>query len=231
MNGFTFYPSYHEAIKTLDPETRLALYDAISYYGIEGKEPDLEGLASALFELIRPNIDTSIKRRNAGVTGGKVSAENKAKLKQSASKRSSKSVSKSVSKTPSKSESKTSAEDATCLSTDIDKEIEIEKEKDIKHIYGEYKHIRLTTSEYDRLCSEFGTEQTNRAIRIVDEYCQTSGKKYKDYNLVIRKWGIEQAIKDQSKGRPKPREANFSQRTNNYAEVERNLIAMQRGRV
>lgn len=79
------------------------------------------------------------------------------------------------------------------------------KKKHIKHKYGEYKHVLLTDDEYQRLCSEHGELVIQKAIQVVDEYCQTSGKTYKDYNLVLRKWGIERAKNgDRQKGRDSP---------------------------
>ena len=60
-----------------------------------------------------------------------------------------------------------------------------------KHCYGEYKHVRLTDDEYNRLCDEFGEVKTLTAINKVDAYCQETGKTYKDYNLTIRRWGFD----------------------------------------
>lgn len=73
------------------------------------------------------------------------------------------------------------------------------KKKHIKHKYGEYKHVLLTDEEYGRLCEEYGEPVVLKAIKVVDEYCQTSGKTYKDYNLVLRKWGIDRAKKAEPK--------------------------------
>lgn len=72
------------------------LYTAIAHYSLYGKEPELTGISAALFELMRPNIDTSNKRRNAGKRGGEISkheanqkqnvSKTQAKCKQNASK-------------------------------------------------------------------------------------------------------------------------------------------------
>lgn len=68
-----------------------------------------------------------------------------------------------------------------------------------RYIYGEYKHVQLTADEYQRLTRDFGQDLTDRAIKVVDEYVESSGKKYKNYNLTIRKWGIESARKEEEK--------------------------------
>jgi hypothetical protein len=55
-----------------------------------------------------------------------------------------------------------------------------------KHKYGEYQHVLLTDDEHSRLVSDFGSDVTDRYIKKVDEYCEQSGKTYKNYNLAIR---------------------------------------------
>lgn len=70
------------------------------------------------------------------------------------------------------------------------------KKDTIYHRYGEYKHILLTDDQYSRLVNDYGAEKTLQAIKKVDEYCQLSGKTYKDYNLAIRKWGFDGGNKD-----------------------------------
>jgi hypothetical protein len=65
------------------------------------------------------------------------------------------------------------------------------KPKKVKHKYGEYGHVALTDEEYSRLVSDYGEPAVKGGITKVDKYCQKSGKTYKDYNLVLRDWGIE----------------------------------------
>ena len=72
--------------------------------------------------------------------------------------------------------------------------------KDTKHIYGEYKHVRLTDTEYQKLCEEYGDIDTGRAIRYLDEYIEMKGAKYKSHYLAMRKW-VYDAIK---RSNPKP---------------------------
>ena len=47
----------------------------------------------------------------------------------------------------------------------------------------------LTEEEYERLQSEFGSEELLRCIKYVDESAQSTGNKnkWKDWNLVLRK--------------------------------------------
>ena len=57
-NKFTFYRSWYEALKDLQPEDQLALWMAIISYALEDKEPELEGLPAELFALVRPVLDS-----------------------------------------------------------------------------------------------------------------------------------------------------------------------------
>ena len=57
--------------------------------------------------------------------------------------------------------------------------------------FGEYNHVQLTQEEYDKLKKEFGEKAILAGIKKVDEYCEESGKKYKNYSLPIKRWGLE----------------------------------------
>ena len=60
-----------------------------------------------------------------------------------------------------------------------------------KKKYGEYQHVLLTDDQYTRLVNDYGEPGVKAGIEKVDKYCQKSGRTYKDYNLVLRDWGIE----------------------------------------
>ncbi len=84
------------------------------------------------------------------------------------------------------------------IETDIEKEIEIERPthvKEPKHKYGEYNHVLLTDSDRERLVNDYGEDSVHAAIKYLDEYIETSGKKYKNHYLVMRKWVFD-AIKE-----------------------------------
>ena len=68
------------------------------------------------------------------------------------------------------------------------------RSKEPKHKHGEYGHVRLTDAEFVRLKTKHGEAETEAAIRAVDEYVETSGKKpYKNYALALEKWGYRAA--------------------------------------
>lgn len=87
---------------------------------------------------------------------------------------------------------------------EIEKELELEKEKEIdidkseepqkkskstKKSYGEYKRVKLTDKEYNKLCEDFSKELIDKQIILVDEYVESNNNKnkYSNFNLVIRK--------------------------------------------
>ena len=70
-----------------------------------------------------------------------------------------------------------------------------------KHKRGEFGHVLLTDAEYSHLCDEKGKTETDDAIRVVDEYAETSGKRYKNYSLAIQRWGYRAAAEQAAKER------------------------------
>ena len=68
-DSFIFYGSFYEAISCLDDATRLQCYDAVASYAITGIDPELNGVAKAIFALIKPQIDANNKRYNNGCKG------------------------------------------------------------------------------------------------------------------------------------------------------------------
>lgn len=78
---------------------------------------------------------------------------------------------------------------------DKDKDICFDKSKPTKHKYGEYHHVLLDDNQYERLKKLYG-DSLDEHIRILDEYIETSGKRYKNHSLVIQKWVHERYLKD-----------------------------------
>lgn len=85
------------------------------------------------------------------------------------------------------------------IEIELEKDIEIEKEieKEIKkepkkknttrHKYGEYKNVLLSDDQLEKLKSEFPNDWEQRIDR-VSEYCESTGKTYKNYLATIRNW-------------------------------------------
>ena len=86
------------------------------------------------------------------------------------------------------------------LSEKCPPEIEIEKETDIKteidsdrEIYGRYKNVSLTPSEYESLKNEYPV-YADKYIEKLSEYMETKGNSYSNHYATILSW-LKQDIK------------------------------------
>ena len=82
---FWFLRSYYEAAQELSKEDQADFFMAVCSYALDGVEPEIHGVASALFKLAKPNLDTSVKKAEAGAKGGKNGSKSEANSEQEAS--------------------------------------------------------------------------------------------------------------------------------------------------
>lgn len=54
--------------------------------------------------------------------------------------------------------------------------------------YGEYSHVLLTDTQYQKLVGEWGETETERMITLLDEGIEEKGYKYKNFYLALKKW-------------------------------------------
>lgn len=74
------------------------------------------------------------------------------------------------------------------------------KEKTSKnHKYGTYKHVVLSDEQKESLINEYGEALFEQCVQYLDDYLETSGKSYKNYYLVIKKWVIDAVKKNEQK--------------------------------
>ena len=182
--AFSFYRSYYEASKDLPTkEDQADFLMAICSYIFDGVEPEITGVASAMFKLAKPNLETSIKRANAGQIGG---SSNKKENKLKANDKQNESKTEANDK---QNESQVEAINDYMINDYMinEKEKINKKEKPQKHQYGEYKNVLLSDDELQKLQTEFPSDWKER-IENVSEYCQSHGKTYKDYLATIRNW-------------------------------------------
>ena len=85
-----------------------------------------------------------------------------------------------------------------------EKEERILKEKEKiykKENFGLYGNVELSPLQMEKLQQEFPNDYKDR-IQRVDDYCQSYGKKYKDYLAVIRTWARRDGEKQKTYQRP-----------------------------
>tara|TARA_R100000541_G_scaffold22744_1_gene32674 strand:+ start:2066 stop:2725 length:660 start_codon:yes stop_codon:yes gene_type:complete len=68
-DSFIFYRSYFEATKPLSQDQKAQLYDAICLYSLEQESTDLDPICTAMFSLIKPQIEANYKRFLNGKKG------------------------------------------------------------------------------------------------------------------------------------------------------------------
>lgn len=81
-NGFRWLPSYYIAVRDLPDDDRLALYDAIADYGFGNDTCELPPMLNAIFSLIRPTLDKSIKFEEKQKANGNKGGRPKGKPKE-----------------------------------------------------------------------------------------------------------------------------------------------------
>ena len=70
-DSFIFYRSFYESINELDQNDKIAIFEAICSYALDGKKPTLKGPAKAVFLLIQPQIDANTRKYQNGCKGGR----------------------------------------------------------------------------------------------------------------------------------------------------------------
>lgn len=68
--------------------------------------------------------------------------------------------------------------------------------KETKNKYGEYKHVLLTKTEYNKLIDDWNESEVLRMIKDLDEGIELKGYKYKSHNLALRKWKSNETKKE-----------------------------------
>lgn len=205
--GVLIQPSFYEAMKVLPDLERLALYDSICEYSLNGKEPKgLSAFANSLFALMKPNIDSANKRYAASVANGQKGGAPKGN--QNARKQP-KNKQKTTQKQP---KNKQDSDLDSDLDKDFDKECDLESNsatalpspKATKHKHGEYNNVLLTDEELDKLQAEFPRDWEQR-INNLSGYIASTGKAYKSHYATIRSW----ARKDKEEAQNRPRNVYY----------------------
>lgn len=71
IDSARIYRSHRDAARMLHPLDRLAFFEAVMDYALDGKAPDIEGPALMLFTAIKPTLDNRTEKAEAGKRGGR----------------------------------------------------------------------------------------------------------------------------------------------------------------
>lgn len=176
---FWFLRSYYEAAKELPTEAQAEFFMAVCSYALDGIEPEIHGVAGAMFQLARPNIETSLKRSDAGRT--RKQKGNKTEIN----------TEQNVNKTETNDEQNVNPLMSNeLMNNDVMNNELMSNEKmsnDRRHKYGQYNNVLLSDKDMEKLKDEFPFDWSER-IEKVSEYCASHGKTYKNYLATIRNW-------------------------------------------
>lgn len=70
-DSFVTYRSFYESVKDFDKETIADIYIAINEFALNHNEVELNGVAKAIFTLIKPQLEASYLKAMSGSKGGK----------------------------------------------------------------------------------------------------------------------------------------------------------------
>lgn len=186
---FWFLRSYYEAAKELPPEAQADFFMAICSYALDGIEPEVHGVAGAMFQLARPNIETSLKRSDAGRTRKQKGNKAETNTEQNVNKTE---TNDKQNGNPLMSNEYMNNE---LMNNDVMSNELMNNDKPVRHKYGQYNNVLLSDKDMEKLKDEFPFDWAER-IEKVSEYCASHGKTYKDYLATIRNW----ARRDKPKG-------------------------------
>ena len=205
-DSFVFYRSFYEGLKELDDADRLACYDAIAKYGLDGIS-EATGVPAAVLALVRPILDANNRKVEAGRKGGEVK-QSQADGKQSEAK-------------SKQSEAKTKQRQAKGkLNEKCEMLNEKEKEKEEKERSASF--VRPTLEEVSQYCQE--RENNVSAQAFIDFYTSKGWKvgnqPMKDWKAAIRTWERRETARSGT-----TRKSFENQRNYDFKDLEQRLLA------
>ena len=208
-DSVVFYRSFWEAIEDLpDPEFKQAV-SALMQYALDGKEPDVVGVAKTFFKMAKPQIDSNNKKYQNGTKGGRPVTTQEPNHNQAITK-----------PEPLKNQAITKEDPKSDFPKPNVKEKENVKEKN--NIY----FIPPTPENVREYCREKGYDID--AESFVDFYASKGwmvGKnKMKDWKASVRNWARNNKPKEDKSLKPAGRFNNFPTHNYDIADLERKLI-------
>ena len=70
-NSFVFYDSFYRAMHYLNDKEKIQYIDAICCYSLYDIDIEMDKKIEGMFQLVKPQIDANIKRREDGKKGGR----------------------------------------------------------------------------------------------------------------------------------------------------------------
>lgn len=175
--SFVLYKSFYEAIGGLEDNVRLELYEAIMRYGFDDIEPKGMGaVSSSIFLLIKPNIDSAVKRYEARVSNGKKGGRKKK---------------------AENNQDETEDEADGKLNVDVDYNLDLDLNGDVdgeiapthtaEKTYGEFQKVKMTDEEYEKLVQHLSKDEIQEYISRLDMWL-AEGHEKTNHCATILNW-------------------------------------------
>jgi hypothetical protein len=161
-NSFIFYRSFFEATKPLNQEQKAELFNAICVYSLDQETPTLDPICTAMFSLIKPQLDANYNKFKAG----KKSAE----IKQNANRK------------PTEKEQSVNRP-TTNVNVNVNDNVNV-KEKVKAHTA--FKHLKLSINEFDRLTAKSGETAVLEILEQIENF--KGNTKYTSLYLTAKQW-------------------------------------------
>lgn len=199
-DSFVFYKSFYDAIKQIPEEYQLELYNAILQYSLEGTEPsNLSNIASAMFTLIKPNIDNAQKKYEASVSNGKKGGRPKKEKPNENLNETQEKPNENLNVYVNDNDNDNVNVNGNVNDKYIASEVETSPAtaKASKHKYGKFKNVLLKDEELQRLKEEYNNWE--ELIEHLSYYIEMKGYKAKSHYLAIRKWVVNAVAEDNAR--------------------------------
>jgi len=190
---FTFFASYYEAVKDIEPLLKAEFFDVLFEYALNDKEPPTTTtpIVKALFMMAKPNIDSSKQKRENGKQGG---SKPKANTKQTEA-------------NTKQTEANTKQTEANTKQSGSDKEKEKEKEKEIDKDIGVFSEIEFQKiNSYRKLLKKpIKTQQAITGISNNFKECYEHGYSFeelfeimqtKQWQTIKLEWAVKESPRD-----------------------------------
>lgn len=217
-DGFIFYGSFWDALSVLPDAQRLEAYDAICRYALTDEVCNLSGITAAVFKLIKPQLDANIRKRENGNKGGRPRKVTESKAEEN-QKETEEKPNRNLDETNENLEESNSEPKGKYKAKAKGKAKELNTNTaPSRHRYGAYGHVLLSDHDITALDEEYGHDQVREAITYLDNYCESSGKTYKNYAQAMRNWVFRAVQEQKSRNTAKPNP--FTQFQQNHYSAE-----------
>ena len=156
-DSFVFYRSFYDAIQNIPKDSQLELYSALFEYAFNGEEPEFsDGIAKALFVLIKPNIDSANARYQANYENGKKGGRPKEKPKENQNKTQRK-PNRNPDKTESKAKPNLNVDEDVDVNVDVDEDVNVNEDENVdvdKNTPKRGRFVPPTLEEIKAYCAQ-----------------------------------------------------------------------------